>query len=201
MKVDVQDLGCDWYVFSGHKMLGPSGIGLLWGKKELLEEMDPFMFGGEMIREVRLEDSTFNEVPYKFEAGTPHIAGAIGLGAAVNYLDSLGMDKVREHEKELIRYALEEIGKIGKIRVIGPTDAKHRSGVMSFNVGGVHPHDVAQVLDSENVYVRAGHHCAMPLHTYLGLIATVRASFYVYNTKKDVDRLVEGIEMEIRKFK
>ncbi len=201
MKVDMQKLGCDWYAFSGHKMLGPSGIGVLWGREELLEEMAPFMYGGEMISEVSFDKAEFKEAPYKFEAGTPHIAGAIGLGAAVDYLDNLEMEKVRAHECELVRYGLKELNGLRGVTVYGPNDVGKRGGVISFTVDGIHPHDVAQVLDSDNVYVRAGHHCAMPLHTYLGLMATVRASFYVYNTKEDVDKLVEGVEKAMKMFK
>jgi cysteine desulfurase/selenocysteine lyase len=207
MRVDVSELGCDWYVFSGHKMLGPTGIGVLWGKNELLEEMAPFMYGGEMIREVRLEGTTFAEVPHKFEAGTPHIAGAIGLGAAVDYLMThhsvhhKGMEAVREHEQELLDYGVKKLREVKGVKIIGPPKTEDRGGVVAFTVKGVHPHDVAQVLDEDNIYIRAGHHCAMPLHKYLGVQATCRASFYVYNTKEDVDKLVEGLEKVRRKFK
>lgn len=202
MKVEVRDLGCDWYVFSGHKMLGPTGIGVLWGKQELREKMNPFMYGGDMIREVRFDDSTWNDVPHKFEAGTPHIAGAIGLGAAVDYLESLDMNWVRTHEMELVRYAMEKLSVVKDLTVYGPTDVTVKGGVVAFNLKGVHPHDVAQVLDEDNVYIRAGHHCAMPLHTeILKVPATCRASFYVYNNKDDVDQLIESIEKVKLKFK
>ncbi|HEY7589545.1 MAG TPA: cysteine desulfurase, partial [Candidatus Limnocylindrales bacterium] len=179
--VDVQALGADFYVFSGHKMLAPTGSGALWARRELLEAMPPFMAGGEMIREVHLRRSEWNEVPWKFEAGTPDIAAAIGLGAAAEYLMDLGMGRVREHEKELLTYALVALQReLPSIQLYGPMDAGVRSGVIPFNVPGVHPHDVAQVLDRFGVAVRAGHHCTMPLHERLDLPATARASFNVY---------------------
>ena len=201
MKVDVKELGCDWYVWSGHKMLGPTGIGVLWGREELLNEMRPWQFGGEMIMEVDWERSSFKETPYKFEAGTPAIAEAIGLGAAVDYLESLGMEKIREHEMGLVGYGLRALKSIKGLRAYGSEKVSDRGGVIAFSIEGIHPHDLAQVLDEDNVYIRAGHHCAMPLHKYLGLAATARVSFYVYNTTGEIELLVEGIEKAKRKLK
>jgi cysteine desulfurase/selenocysteine lyase len=193
MPVDVQALDCDFYAFSGHKMCGPTGVGVLWGRRELLEAMPPFMGGGEMIRRVELQRSEWADVPHKFEAGTPAIAEAIGLGAAVDYLTDLGMEAVRAHEKELIAYALDRLVEIPGVTVYGPTDVEIRGGVAAFALDGAHPHDVATILDAEAVAVRAGHHCAMPLHKRLRLPATTRASFYIYNTPEEVDRLVEAL--------
>jgi cysteine desulfurase/selenocysteine lyase len=190
--VDVQSLDCDFLAFSGHKMLGPF-VGVLYGKRALLETMEPFLAGGDMIRQVYLDHSTWNELPWKFEAGTPAIAEAIGLGAAVDYLTALGMDNVRAHEQELTAYALEKFRTLDGVRVLGPSDAAERGGVIAFDISGVHPHDVAQIFDREGLCVRAGHHCAMPLHEHYGLAATTRASFYVYNTLEEVDVLVETI--------
>lgn len=205
MKVDVADLGCDFLAFSGHKMLGPTGIGVLWGKYDLLEKMPPYQTGGEMIKEVTLEKSLFKEAPLKFEAGTPHIAGAIGLGAACEYLDSLGMENVREHDRQLTEYALSELGKLSNLSIYGPQKADDRGGIIAFNLFTknklIHPHDVAQILDRENIYIRSGHHCAMPLHRRLGIPASCRASFYIYNTKEDIDKLIEGIEKVRKIFK
>jgi cysteine desulfurase/selenocysteine lyase len=198
--VDVQALGADFYAFSGHKMLGPTGSGALWGRAELLEAMPPFMGGGEMIREVHLRRSEWNEIPWKFEAGTPDIAAAIGLGEAADYLRELGMDRVREHERELVTYALPRLDAIPEITTYGPRDPDLRGGVIPFNVAGVHPHDVAQVLDRYGVAVRAGHHCTMPLHERLDLPATARASFNVYTTRDDVDALVDGLHHVIELF-
>ncbi len=201
LPVDVQALGADFYVFSGHKMLGPTGSGALWARKELLETMPPFMGGGEMIREVHLRRSEWHDVPWKFEAGTPDIAAAIGLGAAAEYLMAVGMDRVREHERELVAYALDVLARdVPGIELYGPLDPDLRSGVIPFNVPGVHPHDVAQVLDRSGVCVRAGHHCTMPLHERLDLSATVRASFNVYSTREDVDALVAGLQEVQRLF-
>src|SRR5689334_23161582 len=192
--VDVQDLGADFYAFSGHKMLGPTGSGALWARRELLEAMPPFMAGGDMIREVHLRRSEWNDIPWKFEAGTPDIAAGIGLGAAADYLSELGMQRVREHEMELLTYGLVALQREHPdIALYGPMDAGIRCGVIPFNVPGVHPHDVAQLLDRSSVAVRAGHHCTMPLHERLDLDATARASFNVYTTRADVDALVEGI--------
>lgn len=190
MPVDVQALDVDFLAFSGHKMLGPF-VGILYGKRALLESMNPFMSGGDMIREVHLEQSTWNDLPYKFEAGTPAIAEAVGMGAAIDYLSGLGMENVRAHEIDLTNYALEKIGGVDGVRIIGPKKAEERGGVIAFDIPGVHPHDVSQIFDSEGICVRAGHHCAMPLHEYYGLAATTRASFYVYNIPDEVDKLVE----------
>ena len=199
--VDVQAIDADFYVFSGHKMLGPTGSGALWAKRELLESMPPFLAGGEMIREVHLRRSEWNEVPWKFEAGTPDIAAEIGLGVAADYLRELGMDRVREHEKELVTYALVQLmSKHPDVALYGPLDAGLRGGVVPFNIPDVHPHDVAQVLDRHGVAVRAGHHCTMPLHERLDLPATVRASFNVYTTKADIDALISGITEVKRLF-
>jgi cysteine desulfurase/selenocysteine lyase len=192
--VDVQAIGADFYAFSGHKMLGPTGSGALWARRELLEAMPPFLAGGEMIREVHLRRSTFNSIPWKFEAGTPAIAEEIGLGAAAEYLAHLGMGRVRDHERELLEYALPKLQAAHPdLALYGPMDPAIRSGVIPFNIPGVHPHDVAQVLDRLGIAVRAGHHCTMPLHERLDLDATARASFNVYSTTADVDALVEGI--------
>ena len=204
MKVDVKKLGVDFFVFSGHKMLGPTGIGVLWSRKEILEEMDPFLFGGDMISEVRIDKAVWNKLPYKFEAGTPNIAGEIGLGAAVEYLDSLGMDNVRKHEKELVEYGLKRLGELekkGVLEIYGPKDSDIRGGVLTFNVKGVHAHDVAQILDSFGIAVRSGFHCAQPLAEKLGMGTAVRASFYVYNTKEEIDYLVEKIPEVLKVFK
>ena len=199
--VDVQAIDADFYVFSGHKMLGPTGSGALWGRHELLEAMPPFLAGGEMIREVHLRRSEWNAVPWKFEAGTPDIAAEIGLGAAADYLRELGMGRVREHERELLDYALPALAAAHPdLALYGPMDTSIRGGVIPFNVPGVHPHDVAQVLDRSGVAVRAGHHCTMPLHERLDLPATVRASFNVYTTRADVDALVTGIAEVKRVF-
>ena len=191
--VDVQDLGCDFLAFSGHKMLGPTGIGVLWGRQELLEKMEPLLGGGEMIREVHLGTSTWNDVPAKFEGGTPNMAGVVGLGAAVDYLSKLGMENVRRHERDLTKYALEAFAAVKGVRVFGTPDVDRRGGVVSFEIEGVHPHDVASILDVEGICVRSGHHCAQPLMERLKVPATSRASFYVYNTPEDVDRLMAGI--------
>lgn len=193
--VDVQKLGCDFLVFSGHKMLGPTGVGVVWGKKELLEKLSPFLFGGEMIQEVSVESIMPKPVPHVFEAGTPHIAGVIGLKAAIEYLENIGMESVRAHEKELIKYALEQLDTAfgNDINVYGTKDISRRSGSVTFSYKEFHPHDVASLLNHKNIAVRAGQHCAMPLHTHLGVSASTRASFYVYSDKSDVDALVEGL--------
>ncbi|MBI2780671.1 MAG: cysteine desulfurase [Chloroflexi bacterium] len=199
--VDVQAIGADFYAFSGHKMLGPTGSGALWARRELLEAMPPFMAGGDMIRDVHLRRSEWNDIPWKFEAGTPDIAAAIGLGVAADYLRELGMERVRDHEQELLTYALIELMREHPdLELYGRMDATIRCGVIPFNVPGVHPHDVAQVLDRSGVAVRAGHHCTMPLHERLELDATARASFNVYTTKADVDALVAGISEVKRIF-
>jgi cysteine desulfurase / selenocysteine lyase len=201
MKVDVADLGCDFYVFSGHKMLGPTGIGVLWGKYALLDSMPPYQFGGEMIKDVGIEGTVYQKPPFKFEAGTPHIAGVIGLGAAVDYLTDIGMEQVRQHEKEMTKYALEKLASLNYVTVYGPTDAQIKGGVIAFTMKDVHPHDVASILDRTNICIRTGHHCAMPLHKRLQLGATCRASFYIYNTKEEVDILVEELEKVAKLFK
>ncbi len=201
LPVDVAAIGCDFYAFSGHKMLGPTGIGGLYGRKSLLEEMDPFHGGGEMIREVFLDHSTWNDVPYKFEAGTVNIADAIGLGAAVDYLSALGMAKVRDHEVALLKYAQDVLGKVKGFHAYGPADVGHRGGVLSFNFADVHPHDLASILDEEGIAVRSGHHCAQPLMRWLDVAATTRASFHVYNSFDDIDALKAGLEKAGKIFK
>jgi cysteine desulfurase/selenocysteine lyase len=193
MPVDVQALGCDFLAFSGHKMCGPTGIGVLYGRRELLEEMPPFMGGGDMIREVHLDRTEWNDVPWKFEAGTPAIAQAIGLGAAVEYLSQLGMENVLAHERALVRYAMERLQDVEGVRILGPRP-EDRGGVVSFTLGDIHPHDIAALLDAEGIAIRAGYHCAQPLHERYGLGATARASFYIYNTPEEIDRLAQALE-------
>jgi cysteine desulfurase/selenocysteine lyase len=198
--VDVQEIGADFYVFSGHKMLGPTGSGALWARRELLEAMPPFLAGGDMIREVHLRRSDFNDIPYKFEAGTPDISAAIGLGAAAEYLMALGMGNVRVHEQELTRYAMTTLRReVPGIEIYGP-DAESRGGVVAFNLPGIHPHDVAQILDRSGICVRAGHHCTMPLHERFDLAATARASFNVYTVPEEIDALVVGLREVARIF-
>ncbi len=191
MPVDVQALGIDFAAFSGHKMLGPTGSGVLWGRRELLNAMPPFMGGGDMIREVHLRQSKWNELPWKFEAGTPAIAEAIGLGAAVDYLSALGMENVHAAENSLVSYAMEQLQDIEGLKMLGPMNG--RTGLVSFVLGDVHPHDIAAALDSMGIAVRAGHHCAQPLHERFGVAATARASFYIYNTFEEIDVLVKGL--------
>jgi cysteine desulfurase/selenocysteine lyase len=191
-KVDVQALDADFLAFSAHKMCGPTGIGVLYGKMNLLESMPPFLGGGDMIKEVKLRSFRANALPYKFEAGTPAIAEAVGLGAAVDYLSSLGMDAISQHEHEITEYALERLEEIPGVTLLGPT-ADHKGGVASFTFDGVHPHDVAQILDRDGIAIRAGHHCAQPLHEKFGIPASSRASFYLYNTREEVDLLVDGL--------
>ncbi|WP_027956419.1 cysteine desulfurase [Halobacillus kuroshimensis] len=191
MSIDVQDLDADFYAFSGHKMCGPTGIGVLYGKKALLNDMEPVEFGGEMIDFVNLYDSTWKELPWKFEGGTPIIAGAVGLGAAIDFLTDIGLDNIRRHEEKLAAYAVQEMNKMDDMKIFGP---EHRAGLVTFNLGDVHPHDLATVLDAEGVAVRAGHHCAQPLMRWLNVSATARASFYLYNTEEDIDRLVAGLQ-------
>lgn len=193
LPTNVQELGCDFLAFSGHKMCGPTGIGVLYGRRDLLEEMPPFLGGGDMIRRVTFEGAEWNELPWKFEAGTPAIAEGVGLGAAVDYLSGLGMDAVRAHERETIAYALERLAEVPTVAIYGPLDPDIRGGVATFNLGDIHPHDVAAVLDTEGIAIRAGHHCAMPLHEKFGLTASSRASFYVYTIPEEIDRLVEGL--------
>jgi len=200
MPVDVEKWGADFVAFSSHKMLGPTGVGVLWGKKTLLESMDPFLYGGDMIREVHVDHTVFNTVPHKFEAGTPHIAGVIGLGAAVSYLAHLGMENVRAHELAITTYALESLKSLDGVIVYGPKDARKRGGVVAFSLKGVHPHDIAQVLDEDNVCVRSGHHCAMPVHDFFHIPASARMSFSVYTSKDDIDALIEGLRKAKKRF-
>jgi cysteine desulfurase/selenocysteine lyase len=197
--VDVRALGCDFYAFSGHKMLGPTGAGILWGRRELLEAMPPFLSGGDMIKTVRVEGTTYHDLPWKFEAGTSAIAEVIGLGAAVDYLSNLGMDAVRAHELEITEYAYEALSEVEGLTVYGPPPSR-RAGVISFALEGIHPHDLATIADRDQVCLRAGHHCAMPLMTRLGVPATARASFYVYTQRDEVDRLVSSIREAQRIF-
>jgi len=190
MKVDVQDLNCDFYALSAHKMCGPTGIGVLYGKKELLNNMEPIEFGGEMIDFVDLQESTWKELPWKFEAGTPIIGNAIGLGAAIDFLEEIGLHNIEKHEHELAQYALERLSEVDGVTIYGP---KHRAGLVTFNIEDVHPHDVATVLDVEGIAVRAGHHCAQPLMKWLKASSTARASFYLYNTKEEIDTFVDSL--------
>ena len=199
LPLDVQALGADLVAFTGHKMLGPTGIGVLWGRRELLEALPPFLGGGEMIETVTMQGSTYAELPHKYEAGTPPIAEAVGLGAAVDYLSALGMDAVAAHEHAITTYALERLQTVEGLRVIGPLTADDRGAAISFVLDGIHPHDVGQVLDQQGVAVRVGHHCARPVCLRYGIPATTRASFYVYSTPSDVDALVDGVE-EVRRF-
>ena len=193
MKIDVQKLDADFFVFSGHKMAGPTGIGVLYGKEQYLNQMSPVEFGGEMIDFVYEQSATWKELPWKFEAGTPNMAGAIGLAAAIDYLEAIGMDEIEHHEQDLIAYVFPKLQAIEGLKIYGSQDLAKRSGVISFNLGDLHPHDLATALDYEGVAVRAGHHCAQPLIQYLGVPATARASFYLYNTKEDCDKLVEAL--------
>ena len=196
-RIDVQALGCDFLAFSSHKVCGPTGVGVLWGRAELLERMSPFNFGGEMIRKVTVEETSWNELPYKFEAGTPPIGEAVGMGAAIDYVTGIGMEAIEEHEHALAAYALERLADVPGVHVFGPP-AERRAGIVSFDVEGVHPHDVAQILDWEGVAIRAGHHCCQPLMARLGVAATNRASFYLYTIPEEIDRLVEGLH-KVRK--
>jgi cysteine desulfurase / selenocysteine lyase len=196
----LDELGADFLAFTGHKMLGPMGVGVLAAREEVLEGMEPFLGGGEMIRDVAIEGSTWNDIPWRFEAGTPNVAEAVGLGAAVDFLEALGMDRVRAAEADLTAYALKRLGEVQGLRVYGPAELEHRGGVVSFTLGSIHPHDVAQVLDEEGIAVRAGHHCTLPLHRRLGVQATTRASFSVYSTTDEVDALVAGLEKTTRFF-
>lgn len=193
MKIDVQDLDCDFLAFSGHKMCGPTGIGVLYGKKQHLEKMEPVETGGEMIDFVDLYESTWKELPWKFEAGTPIIAGAVGLGAAIDFLEQIGLENIEAHEHKLAAYAMDKLSQIEGMTIYGPKDPSLRAGVVTFNIDDVHPHDVATVLDAEGIAVRAGHHCAQPLMKWLKASATARASFYLYNTEEEIDKLVEGL--------
>ena len=200
LPVDVNELDCDFLAFSGHKMLGPTGIGALYVRREILERMEPFLLGGEMVMEVWNDRATWNDLPMRFEAGTPNIADAIALGAAVDYLQDLGMDKVREHEVQLTKYGLEALREIEEIDVVGPSDPHLRGGVISFHNSDIHPHDLGTFLDRQGVAIRTGHHCTMPLMRSLDLVATARASFYVYNTEEEVDMLVDGLRQALRYF-
>jgi cysteine desulfurase/selenocysteine lyase len=193
LRIDVQDLDCDFFAFSGHKMCGPTGIGVLYGKKELLEQMEPVEFGGEMIDFVGLYESTWKELPWKFEGGTPIIAGAVGLAAAIDFLEEIGLDEIEKHEHKLAAYAMDRMSTINGLTIYGPQDPGKRAGIVTFNLVDVHPHDVATVLDMSGIAVRAGHHCAQPLMKWLQVTATARASFYLYNSEEDIDRLVTGL--------
>ncbi|EAC8464153.1 cysteine desulfurase [Listeria monocytogenes] len=195
MEVDVVDLDADFYAFSGHKMMAPTGIGALYGKRELLDAMEPTEFGGEMIDFVELYDSTWKELPWKFEAGTPIIGGAIALGAAIDYLAEVGLNNIHAHEQALASYAIEEMSKIKGITIYGPNDASKRCGLVTFNLEGAHPHDIATILDEDGIAIRAGHHCAQPLMKWLDVSSTARASFYIYNTKEEIDALIDGLKL------
>ncbi|EAK8471551.1 cysteine desulfurase [Listeria monocytogenes] len=195
MEVNVVDLDADFYAFSGHKMMAPTGIGALYGKRELLDAMEPTEFGGEMIDFVELYDSTWKELPWKFEAGTPIIGGAIALGAAIDYLAEVGLENIQAHEQALASYAIEEMSKIEGITIYGPKDASKRCGLVTFNLEGAHPHDIATILDEDGVAIRAGHHCAQPLMKWLDVSSTARASFYIYNTKEEIDALIDGLKL------
>lgn len=197
-KVDVKEFDCDFYVFSGHKMLGPTGVGILWGKTKLLEEMDPFMGGGEMIEDVSFEESTWNNIPYKFEAGTPNIAQAIGLGAAIDYLNIVGMENIQNHERELTKYALKQVSQIKNIKIHGTSNNK--SGVISFNIKNIHPQDLTQFLDQDNIAIRVGQHCAQPLLSVLNETSTARISFYIYNSHEDIDKFCNSINKILAYF-
>ncbi len=194
LPTSVKDLGCDFLAFSFHKMLGPTGVGVLWGKKEILEAMPPFMYGGDMISSVARDKSRFNELPWKFEAGTPNIEGVIASGAAIDYLNKLGMANVRQHEIEITKYALAKLGELKNIVIYGPADATRRGGVIAFNIDGLHPHDLGQILSDSGIAIRAGHHCCQPLMKDLKVMGTARASFYVYNTLAEVDLLAKALQ-------
>ena len=194
MKVDVQDMDCDFMAFSAHKMLGPTGVGVLYGKKEYLEKMRPFIAGSDMIKEVHKYETRWNDLPWKYESGTPNIADVIGYGVAIDYLSNIGMDNVRAHEKELTRYALDRITGVKGMHVYGTRDVEKRGGVISFNLGDIHPHDLSTILDEDGIAIRSGHHCAQPLMELLGVAATSRASFYIYNTKEEVDALINSLD-------
>jgi len=200
MPVDISALDCDFYVGTGHKMCAPTGIGFVWGRESILEEMDPFHGGGEMINDVWIDHSTYNEIPYKFEAGTPPFAEAVALGAAIDYLNGIGIKAIRDHEVELTKYGLQRLSEVPGLTIYGPTEAEEKGGVIAFNLGDVHAHDVGTILDTQGVAIRAGHHCAKPLMRTLGVPATARASFYLYNTHEEVDRLVEALGEVTRLF-
>ncbi len=198
LKINVQSLGCDFYCFSGHKMLGPTGIGVLWGRKDLLEKMEPYEYGGGMIDVVTYQESTWAALPEKFEAGTPNVAGAIGLAAACDYLKKIGMDEIREHEVELNKYALQKLSEIPNLKIMGPLDPEKRTGLVSFYLDKIHSHDIAAVLNNTGVAVRSGHHCNMPLHKQMNVAASTRASYYLYNSTEDIDKMVEGIKSAVK---
>lgn len=200
MKVDVRDIDADFLIIAGHKLLAPMGIGVLYGKKDLLEKMPPLMFGGDMVEYVYEQETTFNVLPYKFEAGTQNVEAAVGLSKAIDYLNEIGMENIEKHEKELVSYALDKMNKLEYLKVYGPKEVEKRGGVISFQIEGVHPHDVASIFDTFGVCIRAGNHCAQPLMRYMGINATSRASIYLYNDKEDVDRLVEAIEKTYEMF-
>lgn len=201
MRVDVQDLDCDFLAFSAHKMLGPTGVGVLYGKRELLESMDPFMGGGDMIKEVFKDYTRYNDIPYKFEAGTPNIADVIGFGVAIDYLENIGMEAIRQHEIDLTSYALESLASVPQLKVYGPTAARDRGGVISFNIGDIHPHDLATIMNDHGIAIRSGHHCAQVLMQRLSVSATSRASFYIYNTKDEIDKLINVLNEARRIFR
>ncbi|RNJ75840.1 MAG: cysteine desulfurase [Nitrosopumilus sp. D6] len=201
LKVDMAELGCDFFAFSAHKMLGPTGIGVLWVRKKVLETMSPFHGGGDMIREVHKQETTWNDLPYKFEAGTPNIADVIGFGAAIDYLEGIGMDRIYKHEMDLTRYALERLSAVNGLKIYGTRNLSRRGAVISFNFADVHPHDVAQIVDGDGIAVRSGHHCAQVLMERLDVAATSRASFYIYNTTKDIDALITSLEKVSKVFK
>lgn len=199
MKVNVQDLGCDFIAFSGHKMMAGTGIGVLYGEKDLLSEMPPFLFGGEMIGTVSIEETTWADLPHKFEAGTPDIAGIVSLGAAIDYLEGIGMDVIREHEKELTAYAFGQMKTIKGLKIYGPEDIEQRGGIIAFNLEGIHAHDIAQILGDKGICIRAGHHCTMPLHKRLGIVASARISFSLYNDTHDIDVCINELK-EVKKI-
>lgn len=192
-KIDVQKLNCDFLGFTGHKMLGPMGTGVLYAKEKLLEEMPPFLGGGDMIREVYLDHTVYNDLPYKFEAGTPNVGDFIGLAEAISYLQKIGFNKIRAYEKHLTQYGLKQLSKIDGITIYGPQNTEERAAVLTFNLDGIHPHDVAQILDNEGIAIRVGHHCTMPLHTRMNINASCRASLYLYNTKEEIDKLIKAL--------
>jgi cysteine desulfurase/selenocysteine lyase len=200
MPVNVTDWNADFVAFSSHKMLGPTGVGVLWGRYELLDRMSPFLYGGEMIEEVKVDSSLFKKPPYKFEAGTPDIAGVIGLGAAIDYLSDIGMETVRSHEKEIVGYAMKKLGEIQGLTMYGPQETKEKGGVVAFTLKQAHAHDTAQILNEDNICIRAGNHCAMPLHISMGIAATARASFYIYTDTSDIDALAAGLRKVITVF-
>jgi cysteine desulfurase/selenocysteine lyase len=199
MKVDVRDIDADFFVFSGHKMLAPMGIGVLYGKEEILEKMPPFLLGGDMIEYVQEQETTFAELPFKFEAGTQNVEGAVGLSAAIDYLEAIGLENIHKYEMQLTAYALEKMREIPYVKIYGPTDLENRGGVISFSLEGCHPHDTASIVDNYGIAIRAGHHCAQPLMKFLGAPATSRASFYFYNTKEEIDVFIDSIK-SVRKW-